>query len=98
ANLPYLPLSDKKKLDADVVKYEPENALFAGQDGTLLIEKFLRQLAAFDIHFASAFFEFDPPQAISLRRLARSLFPHAKIWIHKDLAKRNRILEITQAL
>ncbi len=95
ANLPYLPTSDKKKLPADVVKFEPNSALFAGLDGMSVIEKFLRQLAAYDILFSSAFLEIDPPQAVNLRRLARELFPHAKIWIHKDLAKRNRVLEIS---
>ena len=95
ANLPYLPTSDKKKLAADVVKYEPSTALFVGKDGTELIERFLRQLAALDIHFTSAFLEYDPPQTKKLRALARNLFPHATIRIHKDLAKRDRVLEIT---
>ena len=94
ANLPYLPTKDKKKLTPDVVKYEPSDALFTGKDGTELIEKFLRQLATFDVHFASAFLEYDPPQTKKLRALARSLFPHATVRIHKDLAKRDRVLEI----
>ncbi|MBI5654793.1 peptide chain release factor N(5)-glutamine methyltransferase [Candidatus Uhrbacteria bacterium] len=98
ANLPYLPNSDKKILDPDVVSYEPSKALFAGQDGLGLIRKFLVQLAH---HFGSlgfnsirAYLEFDPPQSASLKNLAQSLFPKAKIKIHKDLAKRNRVLEI----
>lgn len=96
ANLPYLPTSDKRKLASDVVCFEPSGALFVGSDGTELIEKLLRQLAAFDIHFASAFFEFDPPQATKLKKLASLLFPHAEIVIHRDLAQRNRVLEISQ--
>jgi release factor glutamine methyltransferase len=94
ANLPYLPTSDKKKLDTDVVKFEPSSALFVGKDGTELIEKFLRQLATFDVHFSSAFFEFDPPQTKILKQLAKELFPHAKVKIHKDLAHRDRVLEL----
>ncbi|MFZ2803958.1 MAG: peptide chain release factor N(5)-glutamine methyltransferase [Patescibacteria group bacterium] len=96
ANLPYLPTSDKKKLAPDVIKYEPSSALFVGKDGTELNEKFLRQLAAFGINFSSAFFEFDPPQSKKLRALAKLLFPEAAVKIHKDLAKRDRVLEITQ--
>lgn len=95
ANLPYLPDADKKRLDLDVVKYEPGSALFSGRDGLKLIEKFLRQLASFDIHFSSAFFEYDPPQTKKLRALAKSLFPKAKLKVHKDLAKRDRVFEIT---
>lgn len=95
-NLPYLPSSDRKRLSKDVTAYEPSGALFARGDGTALIEAFLRELAAFDTHFTSVFLEFDPPQATKLRALAKSLFPHANISVHKDLAKRNRVIEITR--
>jgi len=96
ANLPYLPTSDKQILERDVVEFEPSNALFVGEDGTELIEKLLHQLAALNIRFDAAFFEFDPPQATKLKRLAHRIFPQAHIVIHKDLAKRNRVLEISQ--
>ena len=95
ANLPYLPMGDRKRLEPDVTKYEPGSALFTSHGGLALIEKFLRQLASFDVHFASAFLEFDPPQVKRIRLLARSLFPHSTLRIHKDLAKRDRVLEIT---
>ncbi len=96
ANLPYLPESDRTKLDADVVKYEPPSALFAGHDGLTIIEKFLRQLAIARIPFSRLFLEYDSPQTKKLRALAKSLFPKMKIAIHKDLAKRDRVMEIAQ--
>ncbi|MBU1348672.1 hypothetical protein KJ781_01230, partial [Patescibacteria group bacterium] len=88
-------MSDRKRIDRDVVDFEPHDALFAGRDGLALIESFLQQLASFDVRFTSAFLEFDPPQTAKLRRLARSSFPRADIIVHKDLAKRNRVLEIS---
>ncbi len=94
ANLPYLPASDKTKMDTDVVKYEPSSALFAGKDGLKLIEKFLRQLASSRIPFSNLFLEYDPPQTKKLHALAKSLFTKMKIQIHKDLAKRDRVMEI----
>jgi release factor glutamine methyltransferase len=98
ANLPYLPLSDRTKLDKDVVAFEPKTALFAKKNGLELIEKLLRQLSSFDIHFHTLLIEYDPPQTKTLRTLARSIFPKAKLKIHKDLAKRDRVLEITRSL
>lgn len=95
-NLPYLPVGDRRHLAPDVVTYEPADALFAGKHGTERIETFLRQLAAFDVHFGSVFLEFDPPQSKKLRALAKKLFPRAVVRIRKDLAKRNRVLEITR--
>ncbi|MBI4139192.1 peptide chain release factor N(5)-glutamine methyltransferase [Candidatus Uhrbacteria bacterium] len=98
ANLPYLPESDKKTLDPDVVEYEPSSALFAGKDGLELIEKFLRQLASSNTRFSHLFLEYDPPQTKKLRALAKSLFPSAQITVHKDLAGRDRVLHITRDL
>ncbi len=99
ANLPYLPDSDRKVLDPDVVMYEPQTALFAGRDGLALINKFLTQLAhqrdSLGFESVEVYLEFDPPQAAALKELAKKLFPKAKTKIHKDLAKRNRVLEIT---
>ncbi|MFH1078580.1 MAG: peptide chain release factor N(5)-glutamine methyltransferase [Patescibacteria group bacterium] len=95
ANLPYLPMSDRKHIDKDVVDFEPSSALFAEKGGLALVERFLRQLASFDVHFTSAFLEFDTPQSKKIRALARTIYPHATITIHKDLAHRDRVLEIT---
>lgn len=94
ANLPYLPDGDRKKLDADVIKYEPNDALFAGKDGLDVIKRFLRQLARSDLKPHAVFLEFDPPQAAQLTALAKKLFPASHAAVHKDLAGRNRVLEI----
>lgn len=96
ANLPYLPESDRKKLEPDVVNYEPASALFAPKGGLGLIEKLLRQISSFDIHVASFFLEYDPPQTKKLRALAKSFFPKATVRVRKDLAGRDRVLEITR--
>ncbi|MDQ7815145.1 MAG: HemK/PrmC family methyltransferase [Patescibacteria group bacterium] len=98
ANLPYLPESDKKILDPDVVKFEPSQALFTGRDGLELIIRLLDQIA-FNRHGLpfrriAVYLEFDPPQAPKLKKLAKNLFPAAQMEIKKDLAKRNRLLSI----
>jgi release factor glutamine methyltransferase len=51
ANLPYLPLSDKKTMMPDVAKYEPSKALFAGHDGSSLIVKLLKQIRTWNLEF-----------------------------------------------
>lgn len=94
ANLPYLPDADRKRLHADVVKYEPKDALFAGKDGLAINRRLLEQIAASGQKPRAIFIEFDPPQAVKLKTLAQRLFPRATVRIHRDLARRNRVLEI----
>lgn len=94
ANLPYLPDADKPLLDPDVVKYEPPSALFDGSSGLEIIEKFLKQISAANLKFAHIFLEIDPRQTKKLRAFTKSLFPKTKIKFYRDLAGRNRIMEI----
>ena len=98
ANLPYLPLSDKKVLTKDVVSFEPSKALFTKDDGLFLIQKLLQQLSPWlnkQGIAASIWCEFDPPQAKTLKRLAQNHFPKAKVTIYQDGCSRDRTLSIT---
>lgn len=99
ANLPYLPLSDKKTLMPDVRLYEPHQALFAKHEGMDLMIRLMSQLATWakqDKRPWVALFEFDPAQATQLQKKAQKLFPQAQVRILKDMYKRKRFLEITQ--
>jgi len=51
ANLPYLPSADKKTMMPDVAKYEPSKALFAGDDGSSLIVKLMKQIRTWNLEF-----------------------------------------------
>src|SRR5689334_6126547 len=43
ANLPYIPRSDQQELADDVRHYEPEIALYGGDDGLALLRRFFAQ-------------------------------------------------------
>lgn len=92
ANLPYL---SKKIYDAtmpDVKKFEPKSALYSAEEGLAHYRKLFSQ-----IKFpAKIFIEFSPEQKSSLSKLAKELFPKAKLNFHKDLAQKWRILEISR--
>ncbi|MBP6945517.1 peptide chain release factor N(5)-glutamine methyltransferase [Patescibacteria group bacterium] len=97
ANLPYLPHSDKEVLQKSVVAYEPSIALFADEEGNALILLLAEQLAAFIKEYSCslmAYFEFDPPQANTLKEKVQALFPEASVTIHQDAYERERFLEV----
>lgn len=98
ANLPYLPHSDKEFLQKSVALYEPSIALFADEDGNALILELSEQLATFIKEYSCslmAYFEFDPPQAKTLKEKMRALFPGASVTIHQDNCGRERFLEVS---
>jgi release factor glutamine methyltransferase len=93
ANLPYLPLSQKRILAPQVTKHEPLNALFAPKHGLALNQRLLTQLA--DWHQETkvpvhGVLEFDPDQQKALKTFTQSLFPIHKIKL--DLYGRARFL------
>ncbi len=98
ANLPYLPTSDKKRLEPDITKYEPKSALYSGKDGLDLIKKLLGQIARhaseWGYQHISILLEYDPPQTQKLLKEIHRLLPQAKTEIQQDLAKRDRVCHI----
>ena len=95
ANLPYLPVSDKRKMPKSVTRYEPSSALFANDDGMDLNKKLLAQIPKNMMRDkCCVLMELDPPQAQTLQSFARTLFPKATIRVHPDRCGRDRILEI----
>ena len=98
ANLPYVPLSDRKTLMSDVVNFEPHHALFARQHGMALNKRLLKEAAHFyrqDGRPLSLVLEFDPPQATALKKEASRLFPQATVIVRQDTCGRDRLLLIS---
>lgn len=99
-NLPYLPESDRLALSADVVRYEPANALFSSDDGLAHNRRLIHQIADWHREAGRPFLlimEHDPPQAEMLRREAAHLFPHNHIGIQRDAFNRERFLMLSSA-
>ena len=98
ANLPYLPSSDAKTMQKDVVDYEPHLALFAGKDGLKLIKKLLLQIKNFkkltESQTLTLWLELDPRQITPLSSYIKKTLPDAKIKVYKDLFGRKRFMRI----
>jgi len=93
ANLPYVPPRLKKIKSS--IDFEPQDAIFAGNNGTGIIKKFLSGSKNHIERDAFILLELDPRNALDLLKYSREIFPAAKIDLHKDLAGHNRYLSIT---
>lgn len=94
ANLPYL--TNKQFKQELSIQHEPQLALIAGNDGLKYYRQLLKQiqnLTPYVLRLMS-FFEIDPSQTSPIKLLIKKYLPQAKIKTHKDLGKKNRVIEI----
>lgn len=94
ANLPYLTPQQFKREPS--IQHEPKLALVAGQDGLKYYKQLFKQiqkLITYNLRLIT-FLEIDPSQIPAIKKLIKQHLPKSKITIHKDLARKNRVVEI----
>ncbi len=92
ANLPYIPTRALVKLD--VFAHEPVIALDGGTDGLALIRRLLERVPAMLAADGMVLLEIEAFQGPAMLSLVYDLFEQAEIHLHRDLAGRDRLLEI----
>jgi release factor glutamine methyltransferase len=94
ANLPYVPSAEVPALPVSVRAFEPVLALDGGADGLDGYRALLRQAPAKLKPGGALLMECDPRQAPALARLAQAAFPQATVDVQRDLAGRERVVEV----
>jgi len=89
ANLPYVP---KDSSDDKEIKYEPQNAIFAKDNGTAIIKKFFNQAKNHINSNGLILVEVDPRNAKELQNYASKLYKTVKI--KKDFSGIYRMLKV----
>ena len=92
ANLPYIPDSEKDKLQPEVAKYDPALALFGGKDGLDLVRKLLQQTEGKLKPGASILLEIGSEQGEMLKAEAGDYPWLAFTGIHKDFCNNVRFV------
>lgn len=97
ANLPYLPFSDKKKLDASVTRYEPHSALFSEDQGLSHIFQLINDIHEWkkmELRPITIILETDVDQHERLRQYVMQQLTDAKTRTEKDQCLRDRFFII----
>ena len=94
ANLPYIGTQKFAGVDANVAKYEPKKALFAGADGLDLYRRLFTQILNKNIQFKAIYIELADNQAKAATQVIELLLPQTKVQSIKDLNNKIRFLEI----
>ncbi len=69
ANPPYIPTTQKNKIQKSVLKFEPSQALFGGADGLFYIKKFLKEAKKYLNPDGKIFMEFSPDQKAVVKEI-----------------------------
>jgi release factor glutamine methyltransferase len=94
ANLPYVKTSDWEALPPEIREHEPREALDGGPDGTVLLERLLRQAPGCLRPAGRLLAEIAWDEGERLVALARECFPEASVEVRKDFAGLDRILVV----
>ncbi len=93
ANPPYIATVRKNKIQKSVLKYEPHEALFGGEDGMIYIRKFLAEAKNFLNNSGKIYMEFDYIQKEEIRKLLFKL-GYEKFKFFKDQYGKWRYLTV----
>ncbi len=96
ANLPYVETTWQVGTGAqpDVVFFEPDVALFGGQDGLEMYRRFFSEAPKHLEKAGAVMVEYGETQTAVISRLATAAFPDKKMTIHQDYAGLDRILTL----
>ena len=94
ANLPYVPLTEKKVMLSDVLNFEPKTALFSGKDGLDHYRKLIKTIKKSNINVGALFIEIFHTQGHSIEELFVSAFPNIKVSVINDLGGFNRVVKL----
>ena len=92
ANLPYIPTHTLHTLP--VYQHEPALALDGGADGLVLVRKLITQAPNLLAPGGLLLMEIESSQGPAALSIAYDAFSEAEIHLHKDLAGRDRLLEV----
>lgn len=93
ANPPYISQTRKRKIQKSVLKYEPQEALFGGNDGFLYINKFLRNAKKYLSPEGRIYMEFDYIQKKGIEKLLKK-YGYQNWEFHRDQYKKWRWVSI----
>jgi release factor glutamine methyltransferase len=93
ANLPYVSPAQRRAADPEL-GYEPAIALGGGADGLDVIRRAVSQAPGVLRPGGAMLLECDPPQARRIERIATETWESATLTVHKDLAGRDRVVQI----
>ena len=90
SNPPYVSYNEKVGIET---KFEPQNAIFADNDGLIFYEEIIKKVSI-SKNIKHIFFEIGMLQAERIKKIKEEYLPNYNIEVHKDLANKDRYIHI----
>nr|WP_283770036.1 MULTISPECIES: peptide chain release factor N(5)-glutamine methyltransferase [unclassified Enterococcus] len=94
SNPPYISFDELELMDASVIKYEPDLALFAENQGLAIYQAIILQMKPHLTPQACVYFEIGFAQAHAVSGLLKRAFPTSEITVLKDLFGKDRMVRM----
>ena len=92
SNPPYIDVSEKNMMDESVLRFEPEVALFAEDEGLAIYRNIAENLENYLLEEGQAFFEIGFQQGKAVQQLFEYYCPNREVSVHKDLSGNDRMI------
>lgn len=92
SNPPYIDISEKNVMDESVLRFEPEVALFAEDEGLAIYRNIAQNLENYLLEEGQAFFEIGFQQGKAVQQLFEYYCPNREVSVHKDLSGNDRMI------
>lgn len=91
SNPPYVSYSEETGIET---KYEPQNAIFADDDGLLFYKEIIKKVSLSMVKPKHIFFEIGMNQASKIKEYSKIYLDDYKVDVYQDLSKKDRYVHI----
>lgn len=96
SNPPYIGENEKIDMDESVLKYEPQMALFAENNGLAIYQRLAEEIPAILKPDGQIFLEIGFRQGEAVKAIFQAAFPNAKVEVEKDMSGHDRLITVKQ--
>ncbi|WP_192988203.1 peptide chain release factor N(5)-glutamine methyltransferase [Carnobacterium mobile] len=96
SNPPYIGENEKIDMDESVLKYEPQMALFAENNGLAIYQRLAEEIPAILKPDGQIFLEIGFRQGEAVKGIFQAAFPNAKVEVEKDMSGHDRLITVKQ--
>ncbi|RZI48705.1 peptide chain release factor N(5)-glutamine methyltransferase [Lactococcus kimchii] len=95
SNPPYIAHDETYEMDESVIKYEPDSALFADNQGLAIYEKIAQEAPEHLSSSGKIYLEIGYKQGRAVQAIFQESFPTKSVQIHQDIFGKDRMISVT---